>query len=301
LAKYSVGSAVNLGDWDYDEMTVVMQDKGGITTLREEFKGGDICEGHGNKQRSAVVLIKCCKDEWKSLMAQKESVLKIGGGSGNYDLAILKSVTELEPCRYQAEVCTPEACLDNNRKVQEERKKEIKDGSLSVADIIKSVFKGLPQGCLTKEDGWWTYQYCHEQYARQYHAEYTVDTATGKYAAKLDTIHMLGLHSPSHQEDLTNNDEHLRMLNTTTSKYYTLDLGEGDVCDGDDIKGKKGIQRSAVVRFGCGDTFELLSVQEDSTCHYILDVVVQDLCDHKLFTEEIVEEDEQIVKCLPVT
>ncbi len=59
------------------------------------------------------------------------------------------------------------------------------------------------------------------------------------------------------------------------------------------------VERSSTVRFMCGNRRELVDdVKEDSTCHYILDVTVPELCHHELFWAEVTKK--QIVECLPV-
>ena len=88
---------------------------------------------------------------------------------------------------------------------------------------------------------------------------------------------------------------------------YEQEYKFGEVCDHEDvamsvIKGGNilhgGVERSSTVRFMCGNRRELVDVKEDSTCHYILDVTVPELCHHELFRAEVTKT--QVVKCLPV-
>lgn len=88
---------------------------------------------------------------------------------------------------------------------------------------------------------------------------------------------------------------------------YKQEYKFGEVCDHEDvamsvIKGGNilhgGVERSSTVRFMCGNRRELVDVKEDSTCHYILDVTVPELCHHELFRAEVTKT--QVVKCLPV-
>ncbi len=59
------------------------------------------------------------------------------------------------------------------------------------------------------------------------------------------------------------------------------------------------VERSSTVRFMCGNRRELVDdVKEDSTCHYISDVTVPELCHHELFWAEVTKK--QVVECLPV-
>mmetsp|Transcript_1421 Transcript_1421/g.2734 ORF Transcript_1421/g.2734 Transcript_1421/m.2734 type:complete len:1222 (-) Transcript_1421:137-3802(-) len=88
---------------------------------------------------------------------------------------------------------------------------------------------------------------------------------------------------------------------------YIQEYDHGDVCDHEDvaesaIKGGNvvhgAVERSSTVRFSCGKRLELIDIKEDSTCHYILDVTVPELCQHELFKAAVTKT--QVVKCLPV-
>ena len=88
---------------------------------------------------------------------------------------------------------------------------------------------------------------------------------------------------------------------------YKQEYKFGEVCDHEDvamsvIKGGNilhgGVERSSTNRSMCGKRRELVDVKEDSTCHYILDVTVPELCHHELFRAEVTKT--QVVKCLPV-
>ena len=52
------------------------------------------------------------------------------------------------------------------------------------------------------------------------------------------------------------------------------------------------------IRYSCGKKYELVRVNEDTTCHYVFDVTVPALCGHPLFKAEMART--QVVKCLPV-
>ena len=81
----------------------------------------------------------------------------------------------------------------------------------------------------------------------------------------------------------------------------------GDVCEDPDVTDSVvksggivdgGIQRSTTVRYSCGKSYELVKVNEDSTCHYVFDVTVPALCRHPLFRAPVVKT--QVIKCLPI-
>lgn len=89
---------------------------------------------------------------------------------------------------------------------------------------------------------------------------------------------------------------------------YVQEYLHGDVCDHEDVSEsviRRGgditdgiVERSSTVRFLCGSKLEIVNVQEDETCHYILDVSVPGLCEHELFRPTMTKT--QVVKCLPV-
>ena len=88
---------------------------------------------------------------------------------------------------------------------------------------------------------------------------------------------------------------------------FVQEYTDGLVCEDSDvaesiIKGGNvvggGIERSTTVRFSCGKNYELVRVNEDSTCHYIFDVSVPALCSHPLFKATLPKS--QVIKCLPV-
>jgi hypothetical protein len=145
----------------------------------------------------------------------------------------------------------------------------------------------------------------------------------------IETEHILGVYKGSGNSlgDYPNEDEHLHVsagagrsssssFSTTGEKskhtggngaMYKQEYKFGEVCDHEDvalsvIKGGSvlhgSVERSSTVRFMCGNRRELVDVKEDSTCHYILDVTLPELCHHELFRAEVTKT--QVVKCLPV-
>ena len=79
----------------------------------------------------------------------------------------------------------------------------------------------------------------------------------------------------------------------------------GDVCDSDDVTdsaikagaiGEGRIERSATVKLGCGSLIEM-TVNEDTTCHYVVHVTIPALCNHPLFRAPTSKQ--HLVKCLP--
>jgi hypothetical protein len=106
---------------------------------------------------------------------------------------------------------------------------------------------------------------------------------------------------------LKKNDRQQPSIAGGNGAVYEQEYKHGAICDHEDvalsvIKGgnvvKGSVERSSTVRFMCGKQWELIDVKEDSTCHYLLDVSVPELCQHILFKAPTMKT--QVVKCLPV-
>jgi len=121
-----------------------------------------------------------------------------------------------------------------------------------------------------------------------------------------------GPNSKSHLKSFNQNHKknHKSQSGPSTSAggngaYYFQEYSKGDICDHEDVTdsaikagefGEGGIERAITVRYSCKDVLSI-SVKEDSTCHYIVDITVPTLCHHPLFKAPISKR--QIVKCLP--
>merc|ERR1712194_112590 len=197
---------------------------------------------------------------------------------------------------------------------------EYEDG-LSIREILA---QSLGKQCLLKKVGWWTYEFCYAKHIRQYHGDIIVDASTGtvKEQIQSDSEHLLGRF-----EDYPPEDEHLHVVNATNTAdtdmgprknkkqpegngaIYVQEYNHGDVCNHEEvaksvIKGRNdlrgAVERSSTIWFSCGERWELVDIKEDSTCHYILDVTVAELCQHELFKASDAQTKTQVVKCLPV-
>ena len=94
--------------------------------------------------------------------------------------------------------------------------------------------------------------------------------------------------------------------NGAKKPYFELEYTNGDICDDHDVRdaaivagnsGAKGLARSSSVRYGCGETYDIV-VNEDSTCHYVVNIAVPDLCRHPIFKTPVSKK--QVFKCLPI-
>ncbi len=153
------------------------------------------------------------------------------------------------------------------------------------------------------------------------------------------TEFFLGRYEPEDHKDVTKENEWEHVVNATSSEgskpsnassrennkknrksqsgpsataggngaYYYQEYTKGDVCDDVDVTdsaikagefGEGGIERAVTVRYSCNTELSV-SVKEDSTCHYIVDVSVPTLCHHPLFKAPVSKM--QVVKCLPLS
>lgn len=170
----------------------------------------------------------------------------------------------------------------------------------------------------------WVYEFCHGRHIRQFHESTVMDSVTGLSSKMADTQYVLGLYSASDLEAYPNEEEADHVVNgtdgmggnpamenhgssSTSGAYFVQEYKSGDVCDHSDVTdaaikaghiGTGGIERSTTVRFSCGPALDFSQINEDSTCHYVIDVVIPDLCHHPLF--KVPEPKTQVVKCLPV-
>jgi hypothetical protein len=192
----------------------------------------------------------------------------------------------------------------------------------------------LANSCLKRNEGWWTYSFCFKSSIYQYHESVDLDLELGVMTAKIEASHVLGKYDAESSEGFPNEDEVHHIIfpkgriqgevkndidvdSTTTSSsttqslvtdsaFYEQEYKHGDVCEGDDviesaIKGgevSEGgiIERSTTVRFFCGNSKELVRINEDQTCHYIVDITLPELCSHKYFA--IPQIKKHVMKCV---
>mmetsp|Transcript_946 Transcript_946/g.2260 ORF Transcript_946/g.2260 Transcript_946/m.2260 type:complete len:1135 (-) Transcript_946:63-3467(-) len=100
---------------------------------------------------------------------------------------------------------------------------EVKEGE-SIRSILMRTL--LSRSCLVKNIGWWSYEFCHMDRIRQYHAANLVDASTGMMKQRIESEHLLGLYSGSGNdvEDYPDDEEHLYVINATSSN---IDLSIG--------------------------------------------------------------------------
>lgn len=168
---------------------------------------------------------------------------------------------------------------------------------------------------------------CFGRHVRQFHEVTLLDRISGMPRTEVETEHVLGKYNRD-DDFVSKQDEWKFVVNTTKASssvsnkgksgknsgspsgngaYYVQEYISGDVCDHEDVTesavkagefAKGGIERATTVRYSCGTQLEM-KTKEDSTCHYVVDIVIPALCGHPFFKAPVSKQ--QVVKCLPIT
>lgn len=163
---------------------------------------------------------------------------------------------------------------------------------------------------------------------RQFHESITLDSSTNVATSKDKDVYFLGYYDEE-ADSYGAEDEWQHIVNTTNlpgsggggrssssesggggiasvAAYFEQEYMGGDVCDDADVTDasiKAGqihdghIERASSVRYSCGSSFDIY-VNEDSTCHYVIEVTVPALCDHPAFKSPLPVR--RVVKCIPM-
>lgn len=313
---------------DREEPNDLAEDLTEIARIEDSHVGGDVCDATG-KPRTTKVRMLCCSDEIlatrRGKVQKKDSSL-----AAESKIAAIHSVEE-DPnavCSYVVTVCTSLLCeheedavdatdakSGTNKNAARKAAAKPKEDE-SVREILE---RTLGDVCLQSgTGGWWTYEICHGKGIRQYHeviGSHKSQSGATYTSRVVESEHFLGWFIPEDSENIyPNEDEWKHVVNVTDSAkgegngaYFEIEYTAGDICDNSDVTdaaviagatGKGGsIARASSVRYFCGSAYDI-SVSEDSTCHYIVEVKVPDLCVHPLFKAPVSKQ--QVVKCLPV-
>jgi Glucosidase II beta subunit-like protein len=297
--------------------------------------GGSTCDETGNTRRTFVNMV-CCSE--KVAKQKKGMLHKEGHPISTHIAALLDVEEDPDVvCSYNVTVCTPLLCgtIDTDlgtrkqgyRLLSPADESNIPKENESIREILDRVLSML---CLqTNNGGWWTYEICYKQSIRQFHESIGVirsSVSARKAREVVESEHVLGVYDVS-KEKFTIPDEEWRLVVNVTSHgvsssgsgggkswgegsgaYYEVEYIGGDVCDHTDVTDAAivagstvgsigGVERASSVRFFCGESYDV-AVYEDSTCHYIVQVKVPALCQHRLFRAPSAKK--QIIKCLPI-
>lgn len=230
------------------------------------------------------------------------------------------------PVTYDTEYLTP-SILHTSGNLYEKEGLKINDPSKkSIIHILEDSFKDK---CLKRDEGWWIYLYCHKSHVSQFHQVPFRDLNRGTIKMKVDQEYVLGIYNEQNidgnlvREGITHpvtqqisnlSSDHVFLRNSRTtldyydtdpvSSHYSQEYGGGDFCDVKNTRvflqngyfQEKRLRRSTTVRFFCGNSKDITRVNEDSSCHYIIDITVPELCSHKYF--RVPELSTQIIKCV---
>ena len=291
--------------------------------VKDYHEGGTICPETG-KPRQTLVNIICCSED---IIARKKNMVRKGDSAlANGDFAVYDIVEyPHQVCHYNVTICTPLLCEKEDEVLtikatsslldsQEETRNAYKENE-SIMEILDRTLGGHKPVCLQSiTGGWWNFEFCHGKSIRQYHE--VVGTKRDKNGVSqsariVETDHNLGRPQVSVFQAIVPEDEWRFVVNATDNKggkkpYFELEYTNGDLCDDHDVRdaaivagntGAKGLARSSSVRFSCGERYDI-TVNEDTSCHYVVNVVVPDLCRHPLFKTPVSKK--QVFKCLPV-
>lgn len=136
----------------------------------------------------------------------------------------------------------------------------------STQDIVKRAVAALEKmntRCIFAIQGWWSYEYCHKNYLRQFHQERAENNI------HITTEYRLGIF-----EDDTLENARLADSGTMSGKALSIKLFHGTSCD---LTNKP---RQVEVLLSCkpGHLAKILTVKESSACQYVVSIQTPDLC-----------------------
>ncbi|CAA7022934.1 unnamed protein product [Microthlaspi erraticum] len=124
----------------------------------------------------------------------------------------------------------------------------------------------LNEKCLIRQEGWWSYEFCHQKEVKQLHVD----------GEKVVQEFYLGIFDPEATAAFNQN-----VSADALQRYHSHIYTNGTICD------LTGTPREVEVRFVCAETKAMVtSITELSTCKYALTVQCPTLCKHPLFQLE---------------
>ncbi|KAL4114755.1 hypothetical protein PRIC2_014208 [Phytophthora ramorum] len=151
--------------------------------------------------------------------------------------------------------------------------------------------------CVTRNEGWWTYEFCFGRSLRQYHRDgdgrITADFSLGRFdAAGNRELERSGAALVS---------EHIDATHDVSRPAYLELYDHGTFCKEFESRAP----RKAKVFYYCsqgGTSHHILTVKETQTCSYTVKVSSPVLCDHPHFINDEQKSDAQaqILHCIPV-
>ncbi|GMF27969.1 unnamed protein product [Phytophthora fragariaefolia] len=164
---------------------------------------------------------------------------------------------------------------------------------------VRSLLQPLEDAhtCVTRNEGWWTYEFCFGRSLRQYHRDgdgrITADFSLGQFdAAANRELERSGSALVS---------EHIDATHDVSRPAYLELYDHGTFCKEFESRAP----RKAKVFYYCsqgGTSHHILTVKETQTCSYTVKVSSPVLCDHPHFLNDEQKSDQQaeILHCIPV-
>ncbi|OWZ17594.1 hypothetical protein PHMEG_0008446 [Phytophthora megakarya] len=164
---------------------------------------------------------------------------------------------------------------------------------------VRSLLQPLEDAhtCVTRNEGWWTYEFCFGRSLRQYHRDgdghITADFSLGTFdAAGNRELERSGSALVS---------EHIDATHDLSRPAYLELYDHGTFCK----EFENYAPRKAKVFYYCsqgGTSHHILSVKETQTCSYTVKVSSPVLCDHPHFLNDEQKSDQkaEVLHCIPV-
>ncbi|XP_073132469.1 protein OS-9 homolog [Henckelia pumila] len=134
----------------------------------------------------------------------------------------------------------------------------------------------LKDRCFIRQEGWWSYEFCHQNKLRQIHIDddkVVQEFILGVYDSEATEVYNQNLADVSTLKDPRSKD--------ASQRYHVHLFTNGTVCD------LTNEPRQTEVRFVCSEPRATISsITELSTCKYALTFQCPTLCKHPLFHEE---------------
>ncbi|XP_037535511.1 protein OS-9 isoform X1 [Nematolebias whitei] len=149
-----------------------------------------------------------------------------------------------------------------------------------IPDLLRPMHEAQ---CLVKTKDWWTYEFCHGQYIRQYHLEESEIKGNvlflGYYESEFDWTNETAKASKQHK----------------LKRYHSQTYVNGSKCD------LNGNPRETEVRFVCeeGSSDYIARVDEPQSCRYVLTIHTSRTCQHPFLRPPSTAKPQGIV-CQPV-
>uniref|UniRef100_A0A7S3ZBF1 MRH domain-containing protein n=1 Tax=Lotharella globosa TaxID=91324 RepID=A0A7S3ZBF1_9EUKA len=176
-------------------------------------------------------------------------------------------VKEPREFHYTITVASPHACVSEY-------------SSKSKVPVPK-LLTPLKQQCIYMNQGWWNYEFCYNEHVRQFHME-TVNTAVSdkETKTKKTTSQTVTTVDFFLGRKTSNSTIRIHKGETPSTSYASQEYYDGTTCD------LTNLPRKVEVRYVCdADTTKsrIMSIQETSTCEYILVIATPLICVNETF------------------